>query len=154
MTILGDRVHILSTLSFFFFTYFLEFACLLHQLLKQMHNFVFFLAVLHSLRIKEVLLRACVCVLSCSVVSDSVTLWTVACQAPLSLDFPGKNAGLDCHFLLQGIFPTQGSTHVSCVFYIGRQIRLPLSQKASPINSIPIYKYFIFLVNLTFHHMK
>ena len=24
-------------------------------------------------------------------------------------DFPGKNAGLGCHFLLQGIFPTQGS---------------------------------------------
>ena len=24
-------------------------------------------------------------------------------------DFPGKNTGLSCHFLLQGIFPTQGS---------------------------------------------
>ena len=24
-------------------------------------------------------------------------------------DFPGKNTGLDCHFLLQGIFLTQGS---------------------------------------------
>ena len=24
-------------------------------------------------------------------------------------DFPGKNTGVDCHFLLQGIFPTQGS---------------------------------------------
>ena len=24
-------------------------------------------------------------------------------------DFPGKNTGADCHFLLQGIFPTQGS---------------------------------------------
>ena len=24
-------------------------------------------------------------------------------------DFPGKNSGVDCHFLLQGIFPTQGS---------------------------------------------
>ena len=23
-------------------------------------------------------------------------------------DFPGKNTGVDCHFLLQGIFPTQG----------------------------------------------
>ena len=22
-------------------------------------------------------------------------------------DFPGKNTGVDCHFLLQGIFPTQ-----------------------------------------------
>ena len=50
-----------------------------------------------------------VCV-SCPVVSDSlgshglqhiklVCLW----------DFPGKNTGVGCHFLLQGIFPTQGS---------------------------------------------
>ena len=36
------------------------------------------------------------------------TPWTVALQAPLSMDFPGKNAGVGCHFLLQGIFPTQG----------------------------------------------
>ena len=25
-------------------------------------------------------------------------------------DFPGKNTGVGCHFLLQGIFPTQGSS--------------------------------------------
>ena len=25
------------------------------------------------------------------------------------MDFPGKNTGVGCHFLLQGIFPTQGS---------------------------------------------
>ena len=36
-----------------------------------------------------------------------VTPWIVACQAPLSWDFPGKNTGVGCHFLLQGIFPTQ-----------------------------------------------
>ena len=38
-----------------------------------------------------------------------VTLWTVAHQAPLSLDSPGKNTGVGCHVLLQGIFPNQGS---------------------------------------------
>ena len=32
------------------------------------------------------------------------TLWTVAHQAPLSLDSPGKNTGVGCHALLQGIF--------------------------------------------------
>ena len=37
-----------------------------------------------------------------------VTPWTVALQAPLSWDFPGKNTGVGCHFLLKGIFPTQG----------------------------------------------
>ena len=28
-------------------------------------------------------------------------------------DFPGNSTGVDCHFLLQGIFPTQGSNPVS-----------------------------------------
>ena len=42
--------------------------------------------------------------------SDSfVTPWTVAPQAPLLWDFPGKNTGVGGHFLLQGIFLTQGS---------------------------------------------
>ena len=31
-----------------------------------------------------------------------------ACQAPLSMDFPGNNTGVACHCVLQGIFPTQG----------------------------------------------
>ena len=115
------------------------------------------------------LLGVYVCVsvqlLNCSVVSDSVTAWTVAHQVPLSMkfsrqeywsglsfppprdlpdpgiklpfldtesesevaqscptvwdpmdtrllrpwDFLGKSTGVGCHFLLQGIFPTQGS---------------------------------------------
>ena len=42
-----------------------------------------------------------------------MTPWTVPCQAPLSMGFPGKNAGVDCHFLFQGIFPTQGSNPIS-----------------------------------------
>ena len=44
-------------------------------------------------------------VLSRSVVSDSVTPWTVACQLLCLWNSPGKNNGLGCHFLLQGIFP-------------------------------------------------
>ena len=39
-----------------------------------------------------------------------VTPWTVACSRLLRpRDFPGKSTGVGCHFLLQGIFPTQGS---------------------------------------------
>ena len=30
------------------------------------------------------------------------------CQAPLSMVFSGKNTGMGCHALLQGIFLTQG----------------------------------------------
>ena len=36
------------------------------------------------------------------------TLLTIACQA-LSMGFSGKNTVVGCPFLLQGIFPTQGS---------------------------------------------
>ena len=39
--------------------------------------------------------------------SNSVTPWTVARQAPLSMEFPSKNTGVGCHFLLQGILLTQ-----------------------------------------------
>ena len=45
-----------------------------------------------------------------SVVSDS--LWPHRLQPARLLcpwDFPGSSAGVDCHFLLQGIFPTRGS---------------------------------------------
>ena len=47
---------------------------------------------------------------SCSVVSDSLRphgLYPTRLLHPW--DSPGKSTGVDCHFLLQGIFPTQGS---------------------------------------------
>ena len=51
----------------------------------------------------------CACILShFSCVWLFATSWTVACQAPL-WDSPGKNTGVGCYFLLQGIFPTQES---------------------------------------------
>ena len=45
-----------------------------------------------------------------SVVSDSLQphgLWPTRLLSPWN--FPGKSTGVGCHFLLQGIFPTQGS---------------------------------------------
>ena len=53
-----------------------------------------------------------------------VTPWTVSRQAPLSMGFPSKKTGVGCHFLLQRIFPIQGSdrTHVSCASCTGRWI--------------------------------
>ena len=50
---------------------------------------------------------ACV---ACSVVSNSLN--PMDCSPPGSFVhgiFSGKNTGVGCHFLLQGIFPTQGS---------------------------------------------
>ena len=37
-----------------------------------------------------------------------LTPWTVACQAPLSMGFSRQESKVGCHFLLQGIFLTQG----------------------------------------------
>ena len=36
------------------------------------------------------------------------TPWTVAHQAPLPWGFLGKNTGVRCYFLLQGVYQTQG----------------------------------------------
>ena len=56
-----------------------------------------------------------------------LTLWTVACQAPLSLGCSSKNTGVGCHFLLQGIFPTWGS-NPCLLFLLPRQAdSLPLA---------------------------
>ena len=47
---------------------------------------------------------------SCSVMSDSLRPHRLQLTRLLSSwDFPGMNTGVGCHFLLQGIFPTQGS---------------------------------------------
>ena len=48
------------------------------------------------------------CVQLLSHVQLFITLWTVDCQAPLSMGFFRQNTGVDCHFPLQEIFPTQG----------------------------------------------
>ena len=56
----------------------------------------------------------------------------VACQAPLSVGSPGKNTGMSCHFLFQGIFLTQrlnpGLLHC-------RQFLYQLSYKGNPLSS-------------------
>ena len=54
-------------------------------------------------------------VLSCfSHVWLCAILWTVACQSLLCpRNFPGKNTGVGCHFLLQGIIPTWRSNPTS-----------------------------------------
>ena len=72
----------------------------------------------------------CVCV-SHLVMSDSVTTWTVARQAPQSKGrilewISGKNTRVDCHFLLQGIFLTQGLNlgHLHCrqtLYHLSKQ---------------------------------
>ena len=91
-------------------------------------------------------LRA-ICLLSRSVVSDS--LRPHGRSPPGSSvhgDSPGKNTGVGCRFLLQGIFPTQGSNpglpHCRWILYplshqgIIFQIRI----KSTKSNQIPLLK--------------
>ena len=62
-----------------------------------------------------------------------MTPWTVACTRLLRLwDFLGKSTGVACHFLLQGIFPTQGSNPgiLHCI-----QMLYRLSHQGSPYPS-------------------
>ena len=57
------------------------------------------------------------CMLTHSFVSNSLWphgLWPMLCP----WDFSGKKTRVGCHFLFQGIFPTQGSNprlHISCI---------------------------------------
>ena len=47
---------------------------------------------------------------SCSVMPDSMRPhWLQPTRRLCLWDSPGKNTGVDCHFLFQGIFPTQES---------------------------------------------
>ena len=60
---------------------------------------------------------------------------------PMDCSSPGKNTGVGCHFLLQGIFPTQRSNLglLHC-----RQILYHLSHQGSPLYWIFVILYINF----------
>ena len=67
---------------------------------------------------------------SCSVVP--ISLWPHVLRPPgffVHGIFPGKDAGVGCHFLLQGLFPTQGSNPCLLHWQVNS---LPLSHRGSP----------------------
>ena len=79
------------------------------------------------------MISVCVCVCVCfqllSHVQLSAISWTVAGQAPLSVGFPRQEYGVGCHFLLQGIFPTQG---LNLDLLLWQADSLPLSHQGDP----------------------
>ena len=92
----------------------------------------------------------CVCVyVTCSVMSDflqphAMQLTRLLCP----WDFPGKNTEVSHHFLLQGIFPTQGSNPglSHC-----RQILYYLSHQRSPVYMPSVfYSFDIILSSIPF----
>jgi len=52
-------------------------------------------------------------------------------------DFPSKNTGMGCRFLFQGLFLTQGSTHISCTgrFFATEAPRKPIYSIQPPPKS-------------------
>ena len=74
----------------------------------------------------------CCCLVLKSCLTLCHTPWTVAHKSPLSMGFSGKNTGVGCHALLQGICPTQGLNPglLHC-----REILYHLSHKRSPRDS-------------------
>ena len=61
-----------------------------------------------------------------------LTLSTIACRLLSPWDFPGKNTGVSCHFLLQGVYLTQGlSPHLLRLLH-WQVNSLPLSCLGSP----------------------
>ena len=78
----------------------------------------------------------CVCVtVSVCVLSHvllSATLLTVAQQAPLSMEFSRQKYLSGLHFLLQGIFPTQGSNPPLLGLLHWQADSLPLCHLESP----------------------
>ena len=85
--------------------------------------------------------QTCAYVCACSVMSNS--LGTSGLQLARFLcpwDYPGKNAEVGCHFLLQGIFPTQG-TNPSLLRLLHCQVdSLPLSHLGRPYTYIWSYE--------------
>ena len=80
--------------------------------------------------------QGCVCVLV-SHLQLFVTTWTVARQAPLSMEVSRQEYWNGCHFFLQGIFPTQGWNLglLHC-----RQILYHQSHQGSPVKAISLFK--------------
>ena len=111
------------------------------------HDFIVDLKCCVSFRCtqSDTILCVCVCVcvyndiyislllLSCSVMSDSLQ--------PTGLS--SKNTGMGCCFLLQGIFPSQGSN--PCLLYY-RQILLPAESWGSPCISLHIFFFRFFSI--------
>ena len=64
----------------------------------------------HRMWMEVMYASSCVCMLSHSVASDSLQPHGLSPARLLCpWNFLGKNTGVGCHFLLQGIFPTQES---------------------------------------------
>ena len=61
-----------------------------------------------------------------------VTPWIVAHQVSLFMEFPGKNAGVECSS--RGSSQPRDQIHVSCVSYISRQVLYHCTTWEAPLS--------------------
>ena len=66
---------------------------------------------------------------------DPAILWTIAHWTPLPLDSPGKITWVGCHFLLQEIFPIQGSNLYLLSLLHWQAGSLPVAPSRKPIGA-------------------
>ena len=114
---------------------FLEFLCILHDPMNVGNlgssSSTFSQRSLYICKLVHILLRPVLCaVLSHPVVSLCNPMDCSPPGSSVHRDSPGKNTGVSCHALLQGIFPTQGSN--LCLPYYQAE-SLPLHHLGSPL---------------------
>ena len=86
-------------------------------------------------------MRVCVCVrvqaqlLSHSVLSDSATQWSVACQSPPSIGLSRQEYWSGLPALLQGIFLTQGS-NLSLLYWQVNSLPLHLWEASTSLQKL------------------
>ena len=89
------------------------------------------------------------CVHACLVASNYFPApWMVASRLLHPWDFPGKNTGVDCHFLFQAIFPTRDQTLVSC---IGRRILYYWATREA-LSRTPLFYFHLALIAVQNDH--
>ena len=74
-------------------------------------------------------------------------IWTAAHQAPLSWCSPGKNTGVGCYALLQGIFLIQGSNPDLLYILHWQAVSLPLMSPEKP-NLCSIHLHILFKMKI------
>ena len=85
---------------------------------KILGNKVCWISCVHSIKEVLMLIEGCACMLTHLTLCDPRT---VACQPACPWNSPGKNTGVGCHLLLQGMFLMQGlNSWISGRFFIAK----------------------------------
>ena len=83
--------------------------------------------------------RSCVCVLCANSLQSCLILCNpLECspsRSSVHVDSPGRNTGVGCHALLQGVFSTQGSNPLLLPLSLWQAGPLPLATPGKPLST-------------------